>query len=562
MTLRRLRLGISSLGLSIVVAGAVLTAATFPASGQTEIFFPYYFQGWDATENLGGWTPNTAQAVITNPGEGGNPGGYLRTTSSDPSFPAGATERNSPRLTGNYAAGGRNKISFDLALFSGSLYQASFRVRYLDSSHNGWRRPVNMGDVTLGSWYSFEFVFDPTWSDGQAIAAGWVSDGGDFTPSFSQTMTAVFNPEIRLEFTGSSVTAGIDNFRRSATVAPPGLDSDGDGIPDALDNCPLIPNPDQADRDGDGIGDVCDKCPLVFGEVACLADTAETVQGPTGAVRPGAPMLFTATFKNTSSTPMLTIRPDCVNTAFTLKCGESMPDPIIFEKMYGIPDDLITIPPGGQASVTCDVGKQYDGSLLSASAATSGGACTVQATYSNYVVDRNIDIVSGVCTLPNGIGCIPDIWIGSVTALAATVTITGTPVTRAGIDIEPFITPNVWPCGLGLPIVVAVLSREDFDASKVNYKTVTFGKTGVEALDPTRNFISAAQRMRDVNGDGLPDMLLSFWFQQTGFSCSDIPAGQNSFSVNPILKGTAVVNGQTVPISDSDTLLLKRFQHD
>jgi hypothetical protein len=38
-------------------------------------------------------------------------------------------------------------------------------------------------------------------------------------------------------------------------------DSDHDGHPDFLDNCPFHPNPDQADRDGDGVGDVCDNCP-------------------------------------------------------------------------------------------------------------------------------------------------------------------------------------------------------------------------------------------------------------------------------------------------------------
>ena len=35
-------------------------------------------------------------------------------------------------------------------------------------------------------------------------------------------------------------------------------DSDGDGIYDGGDNCPLVPNPDQADLDGDGVGNVCD----------------------------------------------------------------------------------------------------------------------------------------------------------------------------------------------------------------------------------------------------------------------------------------------------------------
>jgi hypothetical protein len=36
-------------------------------------------------------------------------------------------------------------------------------------------------------------------------------------------------------------------------------EGDGDGIPDNIDNCPLIPNADQLDTDHDSLGDLCDE---------------------------------------------------------------------------------------------------------------------------------------------------------------------------------------------------------------------------------------------------------------------------------------------------------------
>ncbi|HEY2389441.1 MAG TPA: thrombospondin type 3 repeat-containing protein, partial [Candidatus Binatia bacterium] len=44
----------------------------------------------------------------------------------------------------------------------------------------------------------------------------------------------------------------------AGTYVAASADRDGDGIPDQLDNCPSIPNPDQKDVDGDHVGDACD----------------------------------------------------------------------------------------------------------------------------------------------------------------------------------------------------------------------------------------------------------------------------------------------------------------
>jgi Thrombospondin type 3 repeat len=41
----------------------------------------------------------------------------------------------------------------------------------------------------------------------------------------------------------------------------PPLDTDGDGVPDAQDNCDTVANANQRNHDGDPFGDACDRCP-------------------------------------------------------------------------------------------------------------------------------------------------------------------------------------------------------------------------------------------------------------------------------------------------------------
>jgi hypothetical protein len=52
---------------------------------------------------------------------------------------------------------------------------------------------------------------------------------------------------------GGHMYGQFDNLQFSAAA-----DTDGDGIPDNLDNCINVPNPTQLDADGDGYGNACD----------------------------------------------------------------------------------------------------------------------------------------------------------------------------------------------------------------------------------------------------------------------------------------------------------------
>ena len=74
---------------------------------------------------------------------------------------------------------------------------------------------------------------------------------------------------------GRSATIGIQNHdgsdafqlgydnpivrdKLAVSLTPPVIDSDGDGVPEQIDNCPTVPNPDQRDLEGDGLGNACD----------------------------------------------------------------------------------------------------------------------------------------------------------------------------------------------------------------------------------------------------------------------------------------------------------------
>jgi hypothetical protein len=94
---------------------------------------------------------------------------------------------------------------------------------------------------------------------------------GDGVPDAQDNCPAVFNPPrpvdgfVQADFDGDGAgdvcdPCPIDPGTTSCSTPDPN-DRDGDGVPNASDNCPGVPNADQADADGDGKGDACDACP-------------------------------------------------------------------------------------------------------------------------------------------------------------------------------------------------------------------------------------------------------------------------------------------------------------
>jgi probable HAF family extracellular repeat protein len=118
------------------------------------------------------------------------------------------------------------------------------------------------------------------------------------------------------------------------------------------------------------------------------------------------------------------------------------------------------------------------------------------------------------------------------------------PIIEAIIDIKPGWDPNtVNPRNRGR-IPVAILSTKDFDApSQVDQNSLTFGSTGNE-----ESLRSCNRRPRDVDGDGLKDVMCYFSIRSTGFQCVDTEG---------ILKGNTV---DGMPIEGRDSVTVQRCQ--
>jgi hypothetical protein len=134
----------------------------------------------------------------------------------------------------------------------------------------------------------------PTSVAGSTVYTGMPGSGdmdGDGVPDASDNCPRVFNPVRPMDNGMQPDVDGdgdgdacdpcpLDANSTSCTAFDPN-DSDGDGHPNATDNCPSVANADQADADGDGKGDACDACPNTAnpGSAGCPATIYQIKQG-------------------------------------------------------------------------------------------------------------------------------------------------------------------------------------------------------------------------------------------------------------------------------------------
>lgn len=174
--------------------------------------------------SLAGWpSPNVGSSAISNPGAGGNPGGYLQADR-----PGGNTSFYlSENYTGDWEAlvgSSSIVVSVDLRVEdAGSIGTLRFEISNPTFS-DIWRKDVFSGSPfpwdSSDGWVTFSYELDLNWTDSEANSNGWVRVFPSGSPqSFAQVVRNVKGNLSGFTLAGDAALTGLDNF--SVSVPEP-----------------------------------------------------------------------------------------------------------------------------------------------------------------------------------------------------------------------------------------------------------------------------------------------------------------------------------------------------
>ncbi len=208
---------------------AASVVAVFIAAAPT-LGADYFLDTWDDGD-LSLWVQDSSSTTVEVVDAGGNPGGYLESTGSG--FAGMQTFKLDAR--GDYNVAEVVGVHVDIRVVDGAPLQVIFRVRQ-GAGVNGWFYNLPLGEIGA-NWSSHAAPIDPTWTNAEAMGAGWAPEGA--VPTWQDTLASVDSIAVRT-FGAGDLTMAYDNFELMALAPPCPGDTSDDGLVNADDLAILL----------------------------------------------------------------------------------------------------------------------------------------------------------------------------------------------------------------------------------------------------------------------------------------------------------------------------------